>query len=694
MAQTAPEITRLIQQNTLKGSRISIVETTDNFTYHIGTINSSEVGFDNLSAASVGLDDLFVLKSNAGNGTNSWFKTFNAGNKGTITPRYVYVDSSENVYIFAQFKGTVTVGNKTISSVNLTDAFLVKIDSNGNAVWINYLENAYNPAFKVKVTTDGNDIFFVYGGTHLVGLNNGNGQVIYDNNYSGIELKSVAIKDQDIYIGGTTLTPNTIFGTEALTEKNTGFILKGDKNANFTASLKTTSADSTITSSDISDIAISSDRYLLLSGFYGYRLINLVTEAGTVSFSYNPNTNYSGSGLFNFVAKVDFNLASVSFFRSSTYINQGASYSISISKSSSRLIAYGNTGNFRQIIRLNDKYSKISSYTNTNGYIVNFSPDSKRDDYTLITSSDSNGAYQSDLQPLYYGIEMSASGNYFVRVDNNIRVFTSGLYNFQNSNPLWAKQKPASAGGSYSQTFIKHLNSEKGDLFLTTLLEGKANFFGRQVDNGAGNYSRYFTRLGSDGLPKWIAKFDSASNIDKVNVSQNYAVVDKDDNFYVFCGKSTGLATFTDALGDSYSFTQNIGLYDKVLIKLDKNGKLIWIKQISGCDLSALTTDSNNNIYLTGISGDITIDGSLTVSNNNSLFILKFDQAGSLIYSKAYSSVIVDAFSMIPVIDAQDNFYIFSEPIKDNGLEYNFGNINFFSNEYHTDLIMLKFDNN
>jgi hypothetical protein len=31
---------------------------------------------------------------------------------------------------------------------------------------------------------------------------------------------------------------------------------------------------------------------------------------------------------------------------------------------------------------------------------------------------------------------MSASGNYFVRVDNNIRVFTSGLYNFQNSNPL------------------------------------------------------------------------------------------------------------------------------------------------------------------------------------------------------------------------------------------------------------------
>jgi hypothetical protein len=135
LAQTAPEITRLIQQNTLKGSRVSIVETTDNFTYHIGTINSSEVGFDNLSAANVGLDDLFVLKSNAGNGTNSWFKTFNAGNKGTITPRYVYVDSSENVYIFAQFKGTVTVGNKTISSVNLTDAFLVKIDSNGTMLF-------------------------------------------------------------------------------------------------------------------------------------------------------------------------------------------------------------------------------------------------------------------------------------------------------------------------------------------------------------------------------------------------------------------------------------------------------------------------------------------------------------------------------------------------------------------------------
>ena len=40
VAQTIPENTRLFQLNAKKGSRLSIVENTDNFVYHIGTNNS------------------------------------------------------------------------------------------------------------------------------------------------------------------------------------------------------------------------------------------------------------------------------------------------------------------------------------------------------------------------------------------------------------------------------------------------------------------------------------------------------------------------------------------------------------------------------------------------------------------------------------------------------------------------------
>ena len=97
-SQTVPPNTRLFQANTVKGSALSQVETTDNFVYHVGTVNSSEVGFDGLAATSVGFDDLFILKSSSANGSNLWFKTFNAGNKGTIAPRYISVDSNENLY--------------------------------------------------------------------------------------------------------------------------------------------------------------------------------------------------------------------------------------------------------------------------------------------------------------------------------------------------------------------------------------------------------------------------------------------------------------------------------------------------------------------------------------------------------------------------------------------------------------------
>lgn len=104
IAQTTPSSSRLIQINTQKGSMLRLVESSEEFIYHVGTANS-EVGFDSTPYNNVGTDDLYVLKSNLANGNDLWAKTYNAGTKGTISPKSIYVDANKDLFIFGQFWG-------------------------------------------------------------------------------------------------------------------------------------------------------------------------------------------------------------------------------------------------------------------------------------------------------------------------------------------------------------------------------------------------------------------------------------------------------------------------------------------------------------------------------------------------------------------------------------------------------------
>lgn len=704
-AQTAPDNTRFIQLNTIKGSRLSIVENTDSFVYHIGTINSSEVGFDNLSAANVGLDDLFVLKSAASNGNNAWFKTFDAGNGGKISPKSVFVDTNENVYVFAQFQGNVKVGSKIITSANPADAFLMKIDNNGNAVWINYLENVHNSLYKTKCVIEGSNTYFVYGGNHLLKLNDADGSVIYNNLYNNVELKTIAVKGQDLYLAGSTTSSGAVFGSEFFTDSFVGFIVKGDKDANFTSSLRTAKSTSFQSYSDVSDITISTDGSLLLTGFYTRSAIDLKTETGTFSFTYNPNANYNNiTRLYDFVAKVDLNLDAVSFFRSSSPINQEGIYSIRTDLSSSKLISYGNSGDFKQINYITNRVGSTlaTNYTNPNGTSTTTIPSLDILNYVSLLSYNNVGDYSSGSQLVKLGFRLSASSKGYTVTDNrNVRVFTTSQYNADNSNLLWTKQKTSSIGGSFSKQFQKHLKSNKSDIFFTALAEGKGKFLNNEFNLGQNVFSRYVARLGADGTTKWTANFSNANNSDELNISQDFACTDNNDNFYFIAGIKGGSSVFSDGQGNTTTFNTASG-NSKVLIKLDQNGKLIWSKQInqSGLSKMAVTTDSAGNIYLMGQT-----EGSLTVDNFNipadgglSLVVIKFSNAGNMMYSKYYKNVAFGFYSFNPVFDNQNNLYVFTKPYSISAgtgeyANYVFGSVTVPANINGVDHLMLKFDN-
>ena len=695
-AQTAPDNTRFVQLNTSKGSRLSIVESTDNYVYHIGTVSNSEVGFDGITANNVGIDDLFILKSSASNGNNVWFKTFNAGTVGKIIPRNVFVDVNENIYVFAQFQGSVKVGSKTITSANPTDTFLMKIDSNGNAVWVEYLENGYNSLYKTKCVTEGSNTYFVYGGNHLLKLDAADGSVIFNNVYNNVELKTIAARNQDLYLAGSTTGSGAVLGSEYFTESFVGFIVKGDREAHFTASLRTSKSDSSQTYADISDIAISGDGSLIFTGFYTRSAIGLITETGTSSFTYNPNPNYNNvNRLYNYVAKVDLNLGAVSFFRTSGGINQESTYNIRTDVNSSKLIPYGTSGDFRQINYISDRYNTILSYTNPNGTQTTLSPvsGSGTQNYRSLLSYNNLGGYSSGSQISTYSLRISVSGTGYTTTDNtNIRVFTTSKFGAENDNLSWTKQKTNSIGGSLNKPFQKHLNSAKSDVFFTALVEGKGQFFNVSFDNGQSVYSRSITRLASDGTTKWIAKFNSSALGSLENVSQNFAAVDKDDNFYILCSKPSQNSSFIDGYGTVISFSKNF-MDGKVLIKLDKDGKYIWGKEIGDTTYTGVLVDSFNNVYVTGSTGNLYLDGQSYSTPMNSLHILKFDSVGNLSYVKLFPND-TSFYSILPVVDAQNNFYVFTEPVNRSGLDFKFGNVTVSASESNLDLLMLKFDNN
>lgn len=252
-------------------------------------------------------------------------------------------------------------------------------------------------------------------------------------------------------------------------------------------------------------------------------------------------------------------------------------------------------------------------------------------------------------------------------------------------------------GSNFTQTYTKHLHSQKSDLFFTGLSHFQANFFGEQVSNGGDVKSRHIARLGEDGLPRWSAKFFPEKEVNsELNISDDFSCTDLNDNF-LFLSNVYGNydAAFTEATGNTINFTQNLES-TKLLIKIDKNGNYLWSKKVvpssSTSIQGAVTTDNNGDVYLILLKNNsgasLTIDNTTLGSTTPTLSLIKLNGIdGSIIYSKNYN---YRCYSFLPVFDAQNNLYVFTEPIE-NENNYVFDNTIIPTNTQWTGHLMLKF---
>ena len=159
---------------------IQIGDTNNDFSYCVAAdmdgnlytvgLFSGTVDFDAgagvFQLTSVGGDDIFIQK-NDDNGNFIW--AIQLGGTGNDEGIFLTTDLNNNILITGKFSGTVDfdpgVGVNNITSNGLADIFVLKLNSNGNFVWVRQMGSLTRNDAGKKISTDSNGNVYTIG-TH------------------------------------------------------------------------------------------------------------------------------------------------------------------------------------------------------------------------------------------------------------------------------------------------------------------------------------------------------------------------------------------------------------------------------------------------------------------------------------------------------------------------------------------------
>ena len=109
--------------------------------------------------------------------------------------------------------------------------------------------------------------------------------------------------------------------------------------------------------------------------------------------------------------------------------------------------------------------------------------------------------------------------------------------------------QPTNTFGSFNKSFIRHLKSSPGEIFMTVLSSGGGSYLGTPITDWN---PRFISRIGQDGIPKWIAKFlGETGNSYDFNTNNSFAATDSNDNIVISAITSGLQSTIIDASGNS-----------------------------------------------------------------------------------------------------------------------------------------------
>ncbi len=224
-----------------------------------------------------------------------------------------------------------------------------------------------------------------------------------------------------------------------------------------------------------------------------------------------------------------------------------------------------------------------------------------------------------------------------------VLLLTLSFVNAQNPEIEWIKQD-----GGNGDDFGTSITTDENYVYSTGVFSDTC-FIGDTVLISNGSYDIYISKYDKKGNFIWVKQF-GGTGYDRGN-----SIVYNNGHVY-----TTGFFADT-AFFDGTTLISNGGC-DIFITDQSTDGTLNWVKQIGGTERDqgyALTTDSENNIYLSGIFKDtVNFGDTIFISYGEyDIFTAKLDNAGNIIWINQAGGTGTD-IGISMVSDNSDNIYL------------------------------------
>ena len=523
--------------------------------------NCCSIDFGGGWLTSSGSDDAFVAKLDA-DGNHLWSKRF--GDAGQQEVAAIATNEADELFVTGSFRDGIDFGLGTLTSASTRDVFVVKFDADGNAVWNRQFGGDHSQRTTSITTDDFDNVFFA-------GWFSGNLD----------------------FGGGVCSSPNDF----------DGFLASLDADGNHRWSL-CYGADVGVSSQHVASMA-SGD--VFVSGHF----------SGSADFG-------GGAGL--------------SASERSSFV---ASFDVDGNHLFSRILSSARDLTFSTLALDGADNALLFGHLSGTVDLGSGPLATELTDDAAIVKLDASGAevWSRDLAQLSgYGrtiaLAVDAAGNLAVSgfFDGTIDLGTGALTNLestdtligkfdQDGQALWSRR----IGDGYLYSYLAVTADGLGNVVA-------AGLFDSVVDFGAGP----LPSAGGDDL--YVAKFDADGNYlwahrlgDESNQAGLGTAVDQLGNVFV-----TGF--FSGAV--DFGGGPLVGVGDVCVVKFDPDGNHLWSRGFGdatgGQYARAIVTDSAGNVVIAGYNDGSVDFGGGPLSGDFDCFIAKFDPDGNHLWSRNY----------------------------------------------------------
>ncbi|MFT5724197.1 MAG: hypothetical protein ACI9JN_001314 [Bacteroidia bacterium] len=244
---------------------------------------------------------------------------------------------------------------------------------------------------------------------------------------------------------------------------------------------------------------------------------------------------------------------------------------------------------------------------------------------------------------------------------------------------------------------IQSASDSEGNIYITGIISGSVNM--DPLDSGQmtlhhGRHDAFIQKLNNNGELEWVKTIGGIQE----DHGQCIAIDSKEE---IIVGGSYSFEVDLDP-GFAKTLVSSNGLVDGFLVKLDKNGDLIWAreaKSVNQVGFNRVLTDSQDNIYVSGIfSGEVQLsDGSNSVSLKSQgkldFFIAKYSASGSLEWAFSLGGAGTDACHSL-ALTPQNNLVIGGSYTKSIDLDHGTGKNNHTSGDNRPRSLIASYSDN